>query len=113
MPSVSILSLSPDGLNIALGCGKCIYVYTRLNDEVRGPRKLPLLNNTETQAVRAHRLNFSVDSRKLLSCIQVKNKSPQNALCISIWTCDDSGFELDSQLSPILLSQSVLVSSTS
>ncbi|KAF2463997.1 uncharacterized protein BDR25DRAFT_346915 [Lindgomyces ingoldianus] len=102
-PVVLALALSPDGANIALGCGKYTLVYRKLNEELRGPWKLSPSADIGSHAVRVHKVNFSVDSKRLISSMQVEKNSHKHAVHVSIWTCFGSDIKLESQLDPVNL----------
>ncbi|ORY18409.1 hypothetical protein BCR34DRAFT_554164 [Clohesyomyces aquaticus] len=102
-PVVLTLALAPDGANIALGCGSFTLVYRVLNSELRGPWKLSPPTDLGNRAVRVHKLNFSIDSKRLISSIQVEKNSHKHAVYVAIWTCFGADLTLESQLDPVSL----------
>ncbi|KAF2177155.1 hypothetical protein K469DRAFT_810043 [Zopfia rhizophila CBS 207.26] len=86
-PVVLALALSPDGTTIALGCGDSTLVYRTVAGEVYKTWKLPRPNDLNRRAVRVHKLNFSVDSRRLISCIQVEGKDNSDKHAVPYGVC--------------------------
>jgi hypothetical protein len=107
---VLALALSPNGMMIALGCGRFSLLYRVHSGELFGPQKL-WHSKSPKASVCSQKLNFSVDSTRVVSCIQVGRSSQKHDLYVAIWVCDDEEFELERQLDPIELSVVSLMAS--
>lgn len=57
----------------------------------------------ESRVIRIQKLSFSVDSKRLVSAIQLEHSTQQHAVYICTWTCLDTGFRLEARLTRVLL----------
>jgi hypothetical protein len=89
---------------VALGCGEYSLVYRMTNRALLDPVKLPHSKRPSRAAIRAQKLNFSVDSQRLVSCIQAERTSQKHDMYATIWICSDIEIVLDTQLDPVELS---------
>lgn len=104
IPTIHALALSPNGTMVALGCGEYSLVYRMAGHDFLEPMKLPHSKRSSRAAIRAQKLNFSVDSQRLVSCIQTERTSHKHDVYAAIWACSESGILLETELDPVELS---------
>ncbi|KAF2702784.1 hypothetical protein K504DRAFT_539343 [Pleomassaria siparia CBS 279.74] len=98
IPAILAFALSPDGTHVAVGCGNFTLMYRIIGGGLSHPTRLNSMAGMETQAVRIQRLNFSVDSKRFVSAIQVEQGTQKHAAYISTWTCVETNFNLEARL---------------
>lgn len=106
VPKVFSLAVSPNRRYIALGCGSIILLcrftekgsqsYYRID-----PAKPVYVKDSEAKIICAHQLNFTPDSSRIVSAVQVQGLH-EHQVYTEIFTCAD-GLESESRLRPVPL----------
>jgi hypothetical protein len=103
VPHILAFAISPDGSLIAVGCGDFTLLYRLEENDLQGPWKLQPAIDLQGRAPRIQKLNFSVDSTRLLSAIQAEYSGHKHAVYISIWKELGAEAELETQVDPVYL----------
>jgi hypothetical protein len=104
VPKVFAVAVSPNRRYIALGCGLLILLcrftekgsqsYYRIET-----KSVHAAEASKMKIIRAHQLNFTPDSSRIVSAVQVQGPH-EHQVHTEIWTCVDS-LELESSLGPV------------
>ena len=97
------LAISPDGSQVALGCGSLIVIYRIINGEFQISHQLMTNIDPSGGRIRYQKLRFSVDSKRLVSATQEFHNSNTHTVNMHVWTCAENDVYQVSQLDPLLL----------
>jgi hypothetical protein len=104
LPLAMALAVRPDGKMIAIGFGSSVHIYVLSNNELQKACQLDAQSSHTTGSVRFQRLNFSLDSKKFISAIQVSlDASSRQAVHVRTWNCFGVELRDMSQLDPVYL----------
>lgn len=102
--SILALAVSPDGKTIALGYGGFSLLWSVNGSGLLRPQKIFYSKDLPKGSVRGQKMNFSADSKRLVSCIQVSRTPQKHDMYAAIWVNSAEGFELETELDAVELS---------
>ncbi|KAJ2891123.1 hypothetical protein MKZ38_000910 [Zalerion maritima] len=102
------LAVSRDDSKIALGCGQVVHLYSRIHGRLSLEATLNCHSNALTYAPsnrRIQRVNFSMDSKKLIAATQESENPQKQPVFVCTWDCfGNKEANLDKELNPVHLS---------
>ena len=113
MPPILALAVSPDGKNIALGCGTSAFVYKVSNGRLEPRLPLGTTAVSNSASIRIQRLNFSADSKRLICALQAMNESKKVVVHIKTWASAGAVFQEENPWDPVGLAEVGVLSARS